>query len=76
MGEKLEVQSKLIFQSPTFQSLLSMNWEKLRSPARATFKNPNFKSLGELSKTWKCSLSPRFESPNFESIDELGKVMI
>ena len=52
-----------------------MNWKKLRSPARAIFKNPNFKSLGELPKTWKSSLCPRFKSPNFEPIDELGKVM-
>ena len=41
-----------------------MNWEKLGVPARATFKNPNFKSLFELSKTWKYSVSPRYKSPN------------
>ena len=28
----------------------SMNWEKLRTPARATFKHPNFQSLSELGK--------------------------
>ena len=27
-----------------------MNWEKLRSPTRATFKNPNFQSFRELGK--------------------------
>ena len=42
----------------------------MRSPARATFKNPNFQSLCELGKTWMCNLSPRFTSPNFESIDK------
>ena len=52
-----------------------MNWEKLRCLARATFKNPNFKSVCELSKTWMYSLSPGIKSSNFESIDELGKVM-
>ena len=41
-----------------------MNWEKLRSPARATFKDSNFLSLCELGKTWKHSLRPRFQRPN------------
>ena len=49
-----------------------MNWEKLRSPGRATFKNPNFQSLCELGKTCKNSQRLRFKSSNFESIDELG----
>ena len=53
-----------------------MNWEKLKSPGTATFKNPNFQYLCELGKTMKCSLRPRSQSPNFESIDELGKVLI
>ena len=52
-----------------------MNWEKLESPARATFKNTNFKSLCELSRTWKYRMSPRLKSPNFKSLDELGKGM-
>ena len=49
-------------------SISSINWEKLRSPARATFKNPNFQfqvfpnSQNELGKTWKYSLRPRFKS--------------
>ena len=47
-----------------------MNWEKVRSLARATFKNPNIRPLCELGKTWKYSLRPRFKSLNFESIDE------
>ena len=50
-----------------------MNWEKMGSPARATFKNPNFKPLCKLSKTWNYRLCSIFKSPNFESIDELGK---
>ena len=49
-----------------------MNWGKLRSPARATFKNSNLRSLCELGKTWKYSLRPIFQNPNFASIDELG----
>ena len=53
-------------------SIFSMNWEKLRSSARATFKNPNIQSLCELGKTWKYSLRPRFKILNFESIDEFG----
>ena len=55
-----------------------MNWEKLRSPARAIFKNPNFQfqfQFCELGNPWKCRLRPAFKSPNFESKDELGKVM-
>ena len=51
-----------------------MNWEKLRSTARATFKSPKFQSLCELGKTWKRSQRPRFKSPNFKSIDELGVI--
>ena len=54
-------------------SMSSMNWRKLRSPARATFKNPNLRSLCELGKIWKDSLRPIFQNPNFASIDELGK---
>ena len=42
----------------------SMNWEKLRGPARATFNNPNFQSLCELGKIWKDSLKPRLKCPN------------
>ena len=52
-----------------------MNSEKMVSPAGATFKNPNLKSLWELSETWGYSLGSRFKSPSFEPIDELGKVM-
>ena len=35
-----------------------MNWEKLKSSARATSQNHNFPSLCELGKAWKCSLRP------------------
>ena len=49
-------------------SISSVNWEKLWSPAGATFKNPNVQSLCELGK----SLRPRFKIPNIEFIDELG----
>ena len=48
-----------------------MNWEKLRSLIRATFKNPNFQSFCELGKSLKYSLRSTFE--NFESKDELKK---
>ena len=50
---------------------LSHELEKLRSPAKATFNNPNFQYFFELGKTWKYSLRPRLKGPNFESIDEL-----
>ena len=45
---------------------------ELESPARASFRNLNFKSLCELSKTWKYNLSPRFKSLK-APIDELRK---
>ena len=47
-----------------------MNWGKLTSLARRTFKNPNFKSVCEMPRTSKCSLTRRFKSPNFESVDD------
>ena len=53
----------------------SINWEKLRNPARATFKNPNFRDLCVLEKNWKYSLRQRFQSRNFECVNELEKVM-
>ena len=41
-----------------------MNWEKFRSPARATFKYPNYpKSLCEFGKKIG-SVRPRFKIPN------------
>ena len=52
-----------------------MSWERLRTPARGTSKNPNFQSLWEFGKPWKCSLSLKFKSANFQSIDEVGKVI-
>ena len=39
-------------------SIPTMDWEEVRSPARAAFKNPNFRSFCELEKTWKYSLKP------------------
>ena len=38
----------------------SVNWEIFRSTARLILKNPNFRYLCELGKTWKYSLRPRF----------------
>ena len=52
-----------------------MNLGKLRTPVRATFKNPNFQFLGELGKPRKYSLRPTLESPTLESMNELGKIM-
>ena len=51
-------------------SFPSTNWEKLRIPVSATFKNPTFQSLCELGKTGKY-----IQPNNFESIDELAKSM-
>ena len=69
IGKNFKIKSKLIFKNSNFQQV------KLRSPARATLKNPNFQFLCELEKTCKYSQRTRFKSPNFESIDELGKIM-
>ena len=44
-----------------YSSISSMNWEILNSSARATFNNPDFKSLYELRKTWKYSPKPIFQ---------------
>ena len=55
-----------------------MNWEKLRSPAGATCKNLNSRSLCErVCKNLELQPKtiPRFQSLNFESIDEWGRVM-
>ena len=52
-----------------------MNWKKLRNPARATFKNPNFQSICKLEKFLKYSLGLKFKSRNSKSMDELGKAM-
>ena len=61
-------------QKPQF-SISFMNWEKLRSPARATFKNPNFQSFCELGENSKYSLRATFRNRNFESKDELRKIV-
>ena len=46
-----------------------LNWEELRSPARATFKNPKISWL--LGKNLYHKTNTK--NPNFESLDELGK---
>ena len=60
---------------PVEKTLFSELEKKLTSPARITFKNPNFQSFCEFGKTWKYSLRPTFKSLNFKSMDEWGKVM-
>ena len=52
-----------------------MNWEKLKSPTRATFKNPNFQFSCELAKSLKYSPRPAFNNSNFESNNELIKAI-
>ena len=47
-----------------------MNWE---SPASTRLKNPIFKSLWELGKSWKYNIRPTFKSPNFKSMGNLQK---
>ena len=44
-----------------------MIWEKLRIPAKATFKNPDFRSLGEFGKTWSKIQKSQFwiKDPRF-----------
>ena len=42
-----------------------MNWEKLRSPTKATFENSNFQFPGQLGKLWQQSLRPAFKSVSF-----------
>ena len=50
-------------------------WEKLRSPTRTTFKNPNSKYFCQSGKRSNYSLRPTFKNPNFESYGELRKAM-
>ena len=47
-----------------------LNWEELRSPARATFKNPKISWLIRENLYRKTNT----KNPNFESMDELGKL--
>ena len=46
----------------------------MRSSARATFKNLNFRSLCGLEKTWEYNLKPKSQSipksQSFESLNE------
>ena len=46
-----------------------LNWEELRSPARATFKNPKISWLIGKNLYRKTNT----KNPNFESMDELEK---
>ena len=46
-----------------------LNCEELRSPARATFKNPKISWLIGKNLYRKTNT----KNPNFESMDELGK---
>ena len=46
-----------------------MNWEKLKSPTRATFKNPNFQSFYKLVEP-----KTNIQKSQFESNGELRKV--
>ena len=54
-----------------------MNWKNLRSPTRATFKNPKISlSIGKnLEVQPKSNFQKKKKKRNFESIDELGKFM-
>ena len=44
-----------------------------KSQPRPIFKNPNFKTLCELGKTWKQTLKPIFKNLKFESVDQFEK---
>ena len=59
----LEVQSKVIFKNPNFQSF-SWTGESWEVQLEHRSKIPTFWSLYGLGKTWKYSLRPRFKSPN------------
>ena len=49
-----------------------MNLEKLRSPARATFKNPNFQSFCELGKKLKVQPKTKIEKSQFQIYRYIG----
>ena len=59
----LEVQSKVIFKNPNFQSF-SWTGESWEVQLEHRSKIPTFWSLYGLGKTRKYSLRPRFKSPN------------
>ena len=50
-----------------------MNWEKLRSPAVATFKDPKI-SLW-IGNNLEVRLRPTLKNPNFTSMDEFGEII-
>ena len=51
-----------------------LNWEELRSPTRAAFKNPKITWL--IGKNLKVQPKTNRKNPNFESMDELGKFVL
>ena len=63
--------SGLFSKNPTFHFI--MNWEKLRSSARLTFKTA--KSFCELETAWKYSLRLTLKNLSFAPMDELGKII-
>ena len=62
------MQPRLTFKKKLF-FIFILNWEELRSPARATFKNPKISWL--IGKNLYCKTNTK--NTNFESMDELGK---
>ena len=64
---KFRSTAQAYFQNTQF-SIFIINWEKLRSSAKVTFKIT--RSFCELETTWKNSLRPTLGNPNFASMDE------
>ena len=64
------MQPRLIFETIIF--IFFLKWEKLRSPARAAFKNPKISLL--TGKNVEVESKTNKKNPNFESMDELGKI--
>ena len=55
-----------------------LNWKKLRSPARATFKNPKISLLiGKNLEDQYEKYQPMtiMKNTNFKSVDDLGKII-
>ena len=69
--ENLEVQSKLIFKKPNFPSF-SWIWKSWEVQLEQYSKIK--KSLCELGKTWKYSLSPTFKKKQFWIYRWIGKI--
>ena len=64
------MQPRLIFKTIIF--IFFLNWEKLRRPARAAFKNPKISLL--IGKNVDLEPKTNKKNPDFESMDELGKI--